>query len=84
MWFKPKAFKVKLTGRAGLIYQEGGKTMNIDSEMLAGPDSDMVIYLDSISKWNPPHENELISVERKEQIKANLLKELSNIRIEWQ
>jgi hypothetical protein len=30
MWFKKKLINVKVTGRAGLVYEESGKTMNIE------------------------------------------------------
>jgi hypothetical protein len=52
MFFNKRSFKVKLTGRAGLLYQEGEKSVEIDSEMLNGANYDIVIYKESIEKWN--------------------------------
>jgi hypothetical protein len=60
MFGRKKDFKLKLTGRAGLIYEENGKSMRVDSEMLVGPTHDIVIYKDSIKSWAPPFEAEVI------------------------
>jgi hypothetical protein len=47
-------FSVEALGRTGLRYSEAGKTLKIDSEVLAGP-SGMVVYTDSINQWEEPH-----------------------------
>jgi len=39
--------------------------------MLTG-ETDLVIYVDSIGQWQPPHENEAISQDEKNTIKANV------------
>jgi hypothetical protein len=44
-------FSVEVLGRTGVRYVERGRTMTIDSEVLAGP-SGLVIYTDSINKWD--------------------------------
>lgn len=79
-----KAFSVRVTGRAGLIYREGDRVMRVDSEILVGPDFDYVIWLDSIDAWEPPHDGEPITAADKERIRANIAKELSTWRIDWQ
>lgn len=84
MWFKRRSYRVKLTGRAGLIYSEGSKSMVLDSEMLGGHKFDMVIFTGSIKAWQPPNESEQISQEDKIRIKGNITKELGNLRIDWQ
>lgn len=81
--FNKKLFSIKITGRAGLIYKENGKTLMVDSEMLAGKEYDMVIYMDSINKWEPPNNNLQLTEKEKERIKSNITSELKNIRIEW-
>ena len=48
-------FAVEVLGRTGLLYVENDRKMKIDSEVLMGPRA-MVVYLDSISKWLPPHD----------------------------
>ena len=44
-------FSVEVLGRTGVCYAERGKTMTIDSEVLAGP-SGLVLYTDSIKNWD--------------------------------
>ena len=83
MSLRKKAFRVKLTGRAGLVYEEAGKSLGVDSEMLAGPRFDIVIYENSIKHWQPPHENEALSEHEKARIKGNIIKEPKRLRIDW-
>lgn len=80
--FSKKLFSVKITGRTGLIYKENGKTLMVDSEMLVG-EYDMVIYADSINKWEPPNDNHQFTDEEKERIKSNIASELKSLRIDW-
>ena len=85
MIFRKDCYKVKLRGRSGVVYEEGGKTVEIEAEMLAG-EIDMVIYFDSIRNWQSPHENEAISLDEKNRIKENItvaLKE-KGLVIEWE
>ena len=84
MLFNRKKNKVELQGRAGLIYKDNDKSMIIDSEMLAGPNFDMVIYQDSIRHWESPHKNEVIKEDEKNEIRSNITKELGNFHIDWQ
>ncbi len=85
MFGRKKIFKLKITGRAGLIYEEGDRLMRIDSEMLTGPKYDMVIYGGSIQSWEPPHENELLSAEDVDRIKSNIRTDLAKhkIKADW-
>jgi Immunity protein 74 len=83
MSFNKKTFSVKIIGRAGLIYKENGKILMIDSEMLTGGDYDMVIYTDSMNKWESPNDKLELTEKEKNQIKSNIKSELRNIRIEW-
>lgn len=69
MFYNKKKFKVKITGRAGLIYQENGKAIEIDSEMLVGPEYDIVIYAKSIKEWN---DGKSVSGDEKNRILQNL------------
>jgi len=50
-------FSVEVLGRTGLRYAENGKTLKIDSEVLAGP-SGIVVYTDSINHWEEPNHTE--------------------------
>ena len=81
---RQEGFKVKMHGRAGIEYVEGGKTMMIDSEMLAGPDFDLVIYRDSMCNWEPPDDMEEVTPELRSQIQENIRNALRNVRIDWQ
>jgi hypothetical protein len=81
---KRKEYRVKLQGRAGLIYEENGRSMLLDSEMLSGPDFDIVIYMDSIKLWEPLNDNERVNEEEIVRIRGNIVKELSKFRIDWQ
>jgi hypothetical protein len=76
MFGRKKDFKLKLTGRAGLIYEENGKSMRVDSEMLVGPTHDIVIYKDSIKSWAPPFEAEVIDNDTMARILKNIISEL--------
>jgi hypothetical protein len=79
-----KPYSVKPTGRAGLVYTEGNKRMEIDSEMLAGPDCDMVVYLDSMTRWAPPHEAIPVTPDDQARIRENIRQAFSKLRMEWQ
>ncbi len=79
-----KKFKVKPLGRAGILYSEGEYQMTIDSEMLAGEDFDIVVYVDSIARWDPPHQEVVVSQVDVERIRENINEALRRSRIEWQ
>ncbi len=66
-----EGFSVEVLGRAGLLYIEGSKSLDIDSEVLAGP-SGLVIYKDSIKAWNPPCDNEVIDEGKRDAIIENI------------
>lgn len=76
MFLSKKDFKVRITGRAGLIYQEGKKSMNVDSEMLSGPTFDIVIYKDSIKGWEPPFSSDPVDDNEKRRIIENIKSDL--------
>lgn len=82
--FKKRNSHVKLNGRAGIEYTLGDRVMLIDSEMLAGRDFDMVIYTDSIRRWEPPHNEEAIDPDTYDQIVADIRDQLRQYSIDWQ
>jgi hypothetical protein len=43
-------FGVRVKGRTGISYWESDKTIDVDSEVLAGP-AGMVVYQHSIADW---------------------------------
>ena len=75
-------YRVRIQGRAGILYREGKQEMKIDSEMLVGK-FDYVVYLDSISKWLPPHDQVLVTSEDKKRITLNLKRSLRSLSIDW-
>lgn len=64
-------FSVEVLGRTGLKYSEGKKTIRVDSEVLSGP-SGMVIYTDSIVRWEPPCDGEMIDAAKRQIIVENI------------
>ena len=77
------SYRVSHQGRAGILYREGKKEMSIDSEMLFG-DFDIVVYLDSISRWLPPHDDLSVTQEDKERIRRNLAESMKSLKVDWQ
>ncbi|HYX34525.1 MAG TPA: hypothetical protein VE954_15595 [Oligoflexus sp.] len=72
--------KVKFLGRSGIIYSEGKRNLSLLSEMLAGDDFDLVIYLSRASHWE---DGTPLSAEDKARIQANIAEELKSSRIDW-
>jgi hypothetical protein len=64
-------FSVEVLGRTGLLYSEDARTMKIDSEVLQGP-SGLVVYTDSIVKWQPPNENDEVDDMSRSRIVENI------------
>jgi hypothetical protein len=54
-----EGYSVEVLGRVGLRYGEGGKTMFVDSEVLAPPAS-MIIWPSRTTHWDPPHADEAV------------------------
>ena len=57
--------------------------MIVDSEMLFGPDFDIVVYLGSIVRWESPHGDEEVSEADRKRIRANLEKGLRRLKVDW-
>ena len=49
-----EGYSVEVLGRTGVLYTEDQKSMQIDSEVLAGPGG-LVIYTNSITAWTAPN-----------------------------
>jgi hypothetical protein len=68
-----QGFAVEVLGKTGLLYTEGVRTMNIYSELLApGRSADTAIWTNSISKWKPPHDGEVIDQQERTRILENI------------
>ncbi len=74
---------MRLLGRAGIYYSEGPRNMVIDSEQFTfnGSQYDMMVIVGSIRQWGPPYHMEVITEEKREEIIANIRKDLSTYKI---
>jgi hypothetical protein len=64
-------FSVEVLGQTGLRYREGDREMFVDSEVLPGR-SGMVVYRDTISKWDVPHEADIVDEAQRARILENV------------
>jgi hypothetical protein len=65
-----EGFSVEVLGRTGLLYIEGEKSIKIDSEVLRS--SEIAVVKESIQKWNPPYDAEIIDDDKREAIIENI------------
>ena len=56
-------FSIRVLGRAGLRYQEGGRSVWIDSEVLAKPGA-IAMYKESIKHWEGSDPSEVSNADR--------------------
>lgn len=68
-------------GRTGLRYAEGGRSMFVDSEMLACPNG-IAVYRESISRWDPPHESDALSESDRARILESIVRALRSQGLE--
>jgi hypothetical protein len=80
--FGQKKCSVKILGRAGIIYTEGSVSLSIDSEMLTGPEFDIVIFLDKIKSETLAAQG--LSEEDLPRIRSNITAELKSTKILWE
>jgi|GraSoiStandDraft_10_1057309.scaffolds.fasta_scaffold214134_1 hypothetical protein len=67
-------------GRDEYKYIEGDRALTVQVEMLSGTPR-RVIYSRTIKNWMPPHDNEIITEDKRKEIVANICKyfEMNNI-----
>ncbi len=58
---------VKVLGRSGILYEEDNQKYYIDSEMLVGPEYNLVIYADNVKPYDKK-DKRLISFDKKKEI----------------
>lgn len=63
-------FMLRVLGRTGMRYMEGGRSVRIDSEVLARPRA-IAMFKDSIKAWERPDDSEFTDAER-ERITDNI------------
>ncbi len=73
-------FEVKIKSRGALLYTEGNKSININSEYLA-ENGGIAVYANSIEYWNDQHKEEKISSQKKQQILDNVNEALLFLKI---
>ena len=64
-------FSVEVLGRTGMKYREGDKCLFVDSEVLVAGKG-IMISAKSIKYWDPPHDKEEISPNKKAIILNNI------------
>lgn len=64
-------FSVRLKGLHNVEYREGDKLLIAFRERLVG-DPNMDLDSSSIESWEPPHQHEVITPEKKQQILNNI------------
>jgi len=71
-------FTVRQRGMAGMVYMEGEKVMDVDSEVQGLPETTIAVWRSTVRAWRPPHDKEVITEAKREEI-------LNNIRaaLEW-
>ncbi len=74
-----RKFKMRTTGRAGMIYEEDGKKALIDSEMLG--DGGYAVFADSIISWETPQGQEQISDKKRKEIIENIKNTIHKVEI---
>jgi hypothetical protein len=62
-----EGFSVEVLGRVGMRYSERGRTMYIDSEVLAGPHG-VGMWRSSIKSWDPPDSDEPVDEATRDRI----------------
>jgi hypothetical protein len=72
-----KDFTVSIPHFYSLEYTEGDHVMTIEMDFREETPG---LYFEAIKKWNPPHEGEAISDERREEILKNIAFFLTHIR----
>jgi hypothetical protein len=65
-------------GRGELQYLEGDHTVFLDSEGVMGPERDIVVYADSLKKWDPPYQSEIIDEANRGRILGNVERALAS------
>lgn len=88
-FFRPRAnvvassrgFSIEVLGRAGLLYREGERAMNVDSEFLALPHG-LQLFTRSIERWEPPYDREELGSDARNEIVDNIRRAFADDGIE--
>jgi hypothetical protein len=66
-----EGFSVEVIGRGQLLYREEARSMKIESEFLTGRVL-LVVYTDSIVRWEAPYENDRVDDATRRRVIANI------------
>lgn len=72
-----KKYKITIPHFYSLTYSEGDHTMMLEIDFR---DKVPCLYFDLIKNWNPPHEKEEVSLQKREEIFNNIYKYLTEVR----
>lgn len=64
-------FSVEVLGQTGLAYREPGRRMFVDAEVVMGS-SGLMLYRDSISRWDAPNEADPVDAAERQRILENI------------
>ncbi|MBC8136108.1 MAG: hypothetical protein H8F28_09505 [Fibrella sp.] len=71
-WLKPVYRIVGPSADREYLYCESDRRVRICFDYLCGADVDKVIYVSEINNWEPPHDHETISPEKRSEIVRRL------------
>ncbi len=76
---------ISIISRNELKYKETGKTMIVEREAGINKQKQWctIIYISTITHWQPPHENEVITEEKKQQIINRICAALDFLEIKY-
>lgn len=78
-----EGYKVWLKGvKSGLEYSEGDRLIRVGVERAAGQ-VDWIIYIGSLNHWMPPHQDDLLSEEKRRQVRKRVLSALDFMKIRY-
>jgi hypothetical protein len=64
-------YSIEVLGRDGMRYTEDGRTMFLDSEVLATPAS-IAMHPASVKRWDAPHDAVVVDATERERIIDNI------------
>jgi hypothetical protein len=71
--------RIKMLGRAGLVYKTKDNKYFVDSEVLVGPPYDVVIFADGVRYYGEEKKQEILSNEERQSIIKAVKAELESM-----
>lgn len=76
LYVSSKGYSVEVLGWTGLAYREGDKCALVDSEVLMPP-AGILVYQDTITGWQSPHDQTGIGPEERKRILSNIVETMA-------